>query len=58
MGNKDPTVDLIAFKSLMEMVDLENRWTYKGSLTTPPCSTNLYWNVVRTVYPIKAKHVK
>jgi len=42
----------------MNMVDTNNRWTYEGSVTTPPCATLVYWNVLRTVYPIKAGHLK
>lgn len=41
----------------MMMVDMNNRWIYKGSVTTPPCKQNVYWNVLRTVYPIKQKHL-
>jgi hypothetical protein len=37
----------------MMMVDTRNRWVYKGSVTTPPCATMVYWNVLTTVYPIK-----
>ena len=40
----------------MMMVDTRNRWVYKGSVTTPPCATTVYWNVVRKVYPIKQEH--
>ena len=32
-------------------------WIYKGSLTTPPCSKSIYWNVIATVYPIKQKNL-
>lgn len=39
------------------MVDLYNRWLYRGSLTTPPCSIGIYWNVLQNVYPIKQKHL-
>ena len=46
----------VALGELMAFVDTNNRWTYLGSLTTPPCYENLYWNVVKTVYPIKPYH--
>ena len=36
----------------MELVDFDNRWAYKGSGTTPPCTSFVYWNVLSTVYPI------
>jgi len=49
----NPDVDFVVFGDLMEMVDWKNRWSYKGSVTTPPCETSVYWNVISTVYPIK-----
>ena len=39
------------------MADMNNRWTYTGSVTTPPCAQNVYWNVLRTIYPIKKRHM-
>lgn len=48
----NPRVDLVSYGSLMTLVDTDNRWVYKGSVTTPPCHTLVYWNVVRKVYPI------
>ena len=41
----------------MNVADFENRWTYKGSLTTPPCSTSIQWNVMKQVFPMKQKHL-
>ena len=41
----------------MAVVDTSNRWVYKGSLTTQPCTEGIYWNVVNTVYPIKQYHL-
>jgi len=41
----------------MMMADMNNRWVYKGSVTTPPCDTFVYWNVLTTVYPISQKHL-
>jgi hypothetical protein len=41
----------------MHSLNLHERWTYKGSVTTPPCKTNVYWNVARTIYPVKQRHV-
>ena len=41
----------------MMMVDTDNRWVYKGSVTTPPCDYYVYWNVVRKVYPLRQKYL-
>ena len=56
MGSSSSTtanLDYVIYGDLMEMVDSRNRWTYRGSVTTPPCATAVYWNVLSTVYPIK-----
>lgn len=53
MNVNDPNVDLVAFAGLMNMVDGKNRWMYAGGLTTPPCTTKVLFNILRTVYPIK-----
>lgn len=58
MSKQDsPVVNLVTYGDLMNMVDMNNRWVYKGSVTTPPCATSVYWNVLRTIYPIKREHL-
>jgi len=39
------------------MIDLENRWIYKGSRTVPPCTGPILWEVVRKIYPIGKQEV-
>ena len=56
-NTKNPKVPEVPYGDLMMMVDTDNRWVYRGSVTTPPCATIVYWNVVRKVYPIKQKHL-
>ena len=51
------SVDMVTYGDLMQMVDSTNRWVYKGSVTTPPCATYVYWNVLSTIYPISQKHL-
>jgi carbonic anhydrase len=53
----NPTVDLVSYGNLMTLANFNERWVYKGSVTTPPCATNVYWNVVSTIYPVKQKYV-
>lgn len=48
----------VPYGQLMNMANTEKRWVYKGSLTTPPCTESIYWNVVTKVYPIKPKHLQ
>lgn len=55
--DKNPKVETVPYGKLMMMFDMRNRWTYRGSVTTPPCAENVYWNVLRTIYPIKQKYV-
>jgi len=33
-----PLVEKVPYGKLMMMFDMRNRWTYKGSVTTPPCA--------------------
>lgn len=47
-----PMVDVVNFGVLMMMFDFNNRYTYRGSDTTPPCMPGVHWNVLSTVYPI------
>jgi hypothetical protein len=46
-------VDWVLYADLLSLVNTDNRWVYRGSVTTPPCAQNVYWNVMTTVYPIK-----
>lgn len=55
--DEGPEVDQVAFEALMNMLDFNNRYVYKGSQTVPPCETFVYQNVLTTVYPISSNHV-
>ena len=53
----NPYANPVSYGDIMMMSDMKNRWIYKGSVTTPPCDTFVYWNVLKRVYPIKPKHL-
>jgi len=55
--NDTVKVDLVTLGNLLDMVNFNERWIYKGSVTTPPCGTFVYWNVLSTIYPIKQEHL-
>jgi len=55
--SSDPTVDLLTYGDLMNLVDNRSRWMYKGSVTYPPCARFVLWNVLSNVYPIKQKYI-
>jgi len=46
----------IPFGDLMNIANFANRWVYTGSLTTPPCTVGVYFQVVDRVLPISKKH--
>jgi len=48
-----PVPSTVALGALLEMADFENRYAFRGSLTTPPCTRNIYFNVLSTIYPIR-----
>jgi carbonic anhydrase len=51
------TLDKLGYGQLMNMARTHNRFVYTGSLTTPPCTEKVYWNVINRVYPIKDRHL-
>lgn len=56
-SGKTIIADEIALGELMAALNLNDRFIYHGSLTTPPCYENLFFNVLSTVYPMKQYHL-
>jgi hypothetical protein len=55
-GHELTTKTDVPFGDLMRIANFANRWVYTGSLTTPPCSVGVYFQVVDRVLPISKKH--
>lgn len=55
-GTPDSAASDISFNdqvhNLLTALDWNNRWGYSGSLTTPPCNTGVYHNVLRQILPV------
>lgn len=52
-GLKKSIVDPITIGSLMGTLDPKKFYTYRGSLTTPPCSQAVTWIVFEDILPIE-----
>lgn len=37
----------------LNTINYLSRWVYTGAITEPPCPEEVYWNIVRTIYPIE-----
>mmetsp|Transcript_19763 Transcript_19763/g.30490 ORF Transcript_19763/g.30490 Transcript_19763/m.30490 type:complete len:95 (+) Transcript_19763:183-467(+) len=53
----DFSAESLSFGNLMSQMNWKSRWIYRGSLTMPPCTRSVYWNVLETVYPVKQEVV-
>lgn len=42
----------INVQGLLDSMDMEDFWSYDGSLTTPPCTEGVKWSVMRQVQPM------
>ena len=49
----DKIAPSLLFGDVMNALEYEDRWTYKGSISEPPCDQFVYWNILRTIYPIE-----
>jgi len=56
-AGKEIVADEIALGELMAVLNLNDRFVYTGSLTTPPCYEKIFFNMLSTVYPIKKYHL-
>uniref|UniRef100_A0A1A9W9J3 Alpha-carbonic anhydrase domain-containing protein n=1 Tax=Glossina brevipalpis TaxID=37001 RepID=A0A1A9W9J3_9MUSC len=55
--NESPLNVTFSLSSLINDVDIDKFFTYKGSLTTPPCSEAVTWILYPDPMPISAKQI-
>ena len=48
----------VNMETFLSGVNFSRYWSYRGSITTPPCTEGVKWNVVKKVYPISAAQLK
>lgn len=57
-NNKQNTISPeVKIGNFLMNINAEDRWTYEGSLTFPPCWGSVNYNVVRKVYYVPQKYV-
>ncbi|KAG0340631.1 hypothetical protein BG000_011525 [Podila horticola] len=55
----DLPLKVVNFSPLLRVLGkFTDRWEYQGSLTTPPCSEHVSWNVMQKTFPIGIQQLK
>lgn len=44
--------------SFLNSLDIDDFWSYDGSLTTPPCTEGIKWTVLKKAQPISDRQLK
>jgi len=58
LATQDTITGPLSLKGFLQTLNLDEFWSYDGSLTTPPCTEGVRWSVLKTVQPISAAQLK
>ena len=56
-GENYATPDGLRLAQFLRTVDFREFFAYDGSLTTPPCTEGIKWNVIKDVQPISQRQL-
>lgn len=58
LHKRDPFSFEVFFSTVTQLVEENNRWVYKGSLSMPPCTGPFYVQVFHRILPIKEEYLE
>lgn len=54
-GAPETMYSKVSLDNFLREVDIEDYWSYDGSLTTPPCTEGIKWTVFEQVQPMSQR---
>lgn len=52
------TLGEVPLANFLAGIDMRKYWSYDGSLTTPPCTEGIKWNVIQQIQPITKRQLE
>merc|ERR1712127_1094187 len=58
LATQDTINASLGLKGFLQTLNVDEFWSYDGSLTTPPCTEGVRWSVLKTIQPISPAQLK
>lgn len=58
LATQDTITAPLGLKGFLQTLNVDEFWSYDGSLTTPPCTEGVRWSVLKTIQPISPAQLK